>query len=197
MSDEYLTISAPAQGLYREKGSRFIAFAKPVASEEEIKQSLQELKRKYHDARHICYAFRLGAKGEAYRAVDDGEPSGTGGKPILGQLLSHDITNTVIFVVRYFGGVKLGVSGLINAYRAAAADALAQSEIVTAEDRDHLTIFFDYAAMNSVMQTLKDEQAIIASQDFDLHCAITLQIRKSKADSLKKKLSTVETVVIR
>ncbi|MDR2424028.1 MAG: YigZ family protein [Prevotellaceae bacterium] len=188
MTDEYLTIAAPSQGLYREKGSRFIAFAHPVVAENDIKQILHELKRKYHDARHICYAFRLGAAGDVHRAVDDGEPSGTAGKPILGQLLSNNITNVAVFVVRYFGGVKLGVSGLINAYRAATADALANTEIIAAEDCARFTVLFDYAQINSVMQTLKDEQASIETQNFDLNCSIQLHIRKSKAETLKNKL---------
>jgi len=197
MHDKYLTISLPSEGLYKEKGSKFIAFACPVCSEEEIKQHQQRLKKEYYDARHHCFAYRLGVNGEIWRAVDDGEPSGTGGKPILGQLLSYNVTNVVIFVVRYFGGIKLGVAGLINAYKAAAIDSLQNAEIVEKEDKDNIFITFDYIVMNDVMKVIKDEQPEIAEQQFEMICKMQLLIRKGLAEALRNKLLKIESLIIR
>jgi uncharacterized YigZ family protein len=194
LTDKYLTISSPSQGLYREKGSRFIAFAYPVYSENGIKQHLQELKKKYYDARHHCYAYRLGVTGELWRAVDDGEPSGSAGKPVLGQLLSNNLTNTVVFVVRYFGGIKLGVPGLINAYRSAAADSIQNAEIIEKEDKDSFSIEFNYAVMNDVMKIIKEEQPETVKQEFDSVCRIELRIRRSLSEILKNKFLKIETV---
>ncbi|MDR1582458.1 MAG: YigZ family protein [Prevotellaceae bacterium] len=188
MIDKYLTISSPSEGLYKEKGSRFISFAYPVYSENEIKQYLLELKKKYYDARHHCYAYRLGVTGEVWRAVDDGEPSGSAGKPILGQLLSNNLTNIVVFVVRYFGGIKLGVPGLINAYRSATADSILNAEIVEQEDKDSFSIEFDYPVMNEVMKIIKEEQPEIVKQEFGTVCHIELRIRRSLSETLKTKL---------
>jgi uncharacterized YigZ family protein len=187
MLDKYLTISSPSEGLYKEKGSRFIAFAYPVYSENEIKQYLQELKKEYYDARHHCYAYRLGVTGELWRAVDDGEPSGSAGKPIMGQLLSNNLTNIVVFVVRYFGGIKLGVPGLINAYRSATADSIQNAEIVEKEDKNSFSIEFNYLVMNDIMRILKEEQPEIVKQEFDIVCRIELRIRKSLSEMLKNK----------
>jgi uncharacterized YigZ family protein len=192
--DKYLTISSPSEGLYREKGSRFIAFAYPVDSENEIKQYLHELKTKYYDARHYCYAYRLGVTGEAWRAADDGEPSGSAGKPILGQLLSNNLTNIVVFVVRYFGGIKLGISGLINAYRSATVDSIRNAEIIEKEDKDAFAIEFNYPAMNDVMKIIKDEQAEIVKQEFEMICRIELRIRRSASEMLRNKFSKIESV---
>jgi uncharacterized YigZ family protein len=192
--DTFFTISSPSEGLYKEKGSRFIAFAYPVCSESEIKQYLNELKKKYYDARHHCYAYRLGVEGESWRAVDDGEPSGSAGKPILGQLLSNNLTNIVVFVVRYFGGIKLGVPGLINAYRSATADAIINAEIVEKEDKDGFSIEFNYLAMNDVMKIIKDEQIEIVKQEFEIVCRIELQVRRSLSEIIKDKFAKIKNV---
>jgi uncharacterized YigZ family protein len=192
----YLSISSPSEGLYKEKGSRFIAFAYPVFSESEVKQHLNELKKKYYDARHHCYAYRLGVDGEQWRAVDDGEPSSSAGKPILGQLLSNNLTNIVVFVVRYFGGIKLGVPGLINAYRSATADAILNAEIVEKEDKDSFAIEFNYTAMNDVMKIIKDEHPEIVKQEFEMICRIELRIRRSLSETLKDKFAKIESLKI-
>jgi uncharacterized YigZ family protein len=163
-----------------------------VCSEDEIKQYLHKLKKEYHDARHHCYAYRLGVSGELWRAVDDGEPSGSAGKPVLGQLLSNNLTNIVVFVVRYFGGVKLGVPGLINAYRSATADAIHNANIIEMEDKDSFSVEFDYPAMNSVMKIIKEEQPEIVKQEFDNVCRIDLRIRRNLSESLKNKLILIE-----
>ena len=196
MSDTYLTIFAPSEGMYKEKGSRFLAFAHPVSGEEQVRQLLTELKKKYYDARHHCFAYRLGSMGDVWRAVDDGEPSGTGGKPILGQLLSNELTQIAIFVVRYFGGIKLGVPGLINAYRSAAADAIANAKIIEEELRQIFMVRYNYLDMNQVMKIVKEMQLKIEEQDFDSECSIKLSIREGKSDELRNKLSTVASVVI-
>ncbi|MDR1896770.1 MAG: YigZ family protein [Prevotellaceae bacterium] len=194
MQDKYLTISSASEGLYKEKGSRFIAFAYPVSSEDEVKRYLQELKKKYYDARHHCYAYRLGVAGELWRAVDDGEPSGTAGKPVLGQLLSHNLTNIVVFVVRYFGGIKLGVSGLINAYRAATYDVIQNANIVEKEDKDSFSVEFNYLLMNDVMKIIKEEQPEIIKQSFDMTCKIDLRIRRSLSETLKNRLLKIDGI---
>ena len=196
MSDTFLTISAPSEGIYREKGSRFLAFAHPVGDESEVRQLLLVLKKKYYDARHHCFAYRLGPTGKDWRAADDGEPSGTGGKPIFGQLLSNDLTNVAIFVVRYFGGIKLGVSGLINAYRSAAAAAIANAEIREEEVKRTFIVRFDYLAMNEVMKIVKDMQPEIKKQSFDSECSIKLSIREKKSDELKNRLLSVASTAV-
>lgn len=192
LSDTFLTISAPSEGVYKEKGSKFLAFAYPVSDESEVRELLLALKKKYYDARHHCFAYRIGAAGESWRAADDGEPSGTGGKPILGQLLSHKLTNAAIFVVRYFGGIKLGTPGLINAYRSAAADAIAAAEIIESEVRTTLVLQYSYTAMNAVMKIVKDMQAEIAEQRFDSECRLKLSIRAGKSQELQSRLSEVD-----
>ena len=196
MSDTYLSIEAPSEGIYREKGSKFLAFAYPVGDEEEVKQLLLAIKKKYYDARHHCFAYRLGAGGEMWRAVDDGEPSGTGGKPVLGQLLSNGLSNIVIFVVRYFGGIKLGVPGLINAYRSAAADAIANAAIIESEVKDTFTLRYDYLVMNDIMKIVKDMQPEIKEQHFDSECRLKLSIRLSKSQELRNKLASVASLVM-
>ncbi|MDR1340914.1 MAG: YigZ family protein [Prevotellaceae bacterium] len=196
MLDSYLTISSVSEGLYREKGSRFISLACPVSSENEVKLHLLELKKKYYDARHHCYAYRLGVTGDLWRAVDDGEPSGSAGKPILGQLLSNNLTNVAVFVVRYFGGVKLGIPGLINAYRSAAADSIQNAEIIEKEDKAGFSLEFDYLAMNEVMKIIKDEHLEIVKQEFEMICHIELQVRRSSLEMFKNKFSKIEGVSI-
>lgn len=193
-NDTYKTIGEISEGLYKEKGSKFIAFAYPVASEEEIKAHIASLKKEYYDARHHCYAYMLGADKKTFRANDDGEPSSTAGKPILGQILSNDITNILIVVIRYFGGTKLGVSGLIHAYRAAAAEAISNTEILDKTVNDIYDIHFDYLVMNDVMKIIKDDQPQQLGQDFNLTCKITLSIRQSEVDRIIEKFNKIDSV---
>ncbi len=196
MSDSFLTISAPAEAIYKEKSSKFLAYAYPVRSEEEIRELLDALRKRYYDATHHCYAWRLGPQGESFRSNDDGEPSGTAGKPILGQLLSNSLTNCLIVVVRYFGGTKLGVSGLIQAYKESAAEVIAEAEIVEQTVDICFTVEYPYLVMNDVMRIIKDEQPNILSQEFDNLCTMQLSIRESRAESLLGKLRKVEGVSI-
>jgi len=192
VSDTYKTIAVESQGLFKERGSRFIAFAYPVDSPSRIQEILDELKQKYHDARHQCYAWRLGiGAGETYRSNDDGEPSGTAGKPIYGQLLSRELTNLLVVVIRYFGGTKLGVPGLINAYREATADALNSAEIVEKTENAVLTVEFPYIEMNQVMKVIKDFGPRILAQDFDNRCRMILEIRKGDLERLRRQLDNV------
>ena len=194
--DTYKTIKASAEGIYKEKGSKFLAFAIPVTTETEIKGHVEKIKKEYYDARHHCYAYILGHDKAAYRVNDDGEPSGTAGKPILGQLLSHDITDCLIVVVRYFGGTKLGVSGLIQAYKEAAADVIAVSNVIEKTVDTVIRLDFSYMVMNDIMRIIKDEQPQIREQIFDNLCSMTLAIRQSKAQTLIGKLSKVSGATI-
>lgn len=154
-SDQYTSIAAPTEGLFKDKGSRFIAFALPVSGEEEVKEAVDQARKKYHDARHVCYAYRLGADDQKWRANDDGEPSGSAGRPILGQIDSYGLSDILIIVVRYFGGIKLGIPGLINAYRSAAADALSRAQIIEKTVCLTLTATFPYEKMGEVMKLAK------------------------------------------
>lgn len=192
--DTYLTIKAPSEGQYTEKRSKFLAFAFPVSSVEEIKTILAEYQKKYYDARHVCYAYMLGAEREVFRANDNGEPSGTAGKPILGQINSNNLTNILILVVRYFGGIKLGTSGLIVAYRAAAAEAIAAAEIIEKTVDAEVAFAFDYIYMNDVMRIVKEEGPEIVSQGFDTDCTMTLRIRRDLMPRLRARLEKVETL---
>ena len=193
MSDTYRTIAAPAQGLYKEKGSKFTAYAFAVQSDDEVKQHVNWAKREFYDARHHCYAYRIGKNGVLFRANDDGEPSGTAGKPILGQLLSADLVNVLVVVVRYFGGTLLGTSGLITAYKAAAANAITNAHIEERTWNTEITATFPYGSVNGVMKVVKDEQLQIVAQEFsNAACRITLSVRESKASSVRKKLEEVE-----
>ena len=187
--DTYHTIKAPSEGLYKEKGSKFLAFAFPVRTVEEVKAHLDQLRKDYFDARHHCYAYILGPNKDAFRANDDGEPSGTGGRPIHGQLLSADLTDTLIVVVRYFGGILLGASGLANAYKAAARDAIQNATIIEKTIDIRYRLHFEYAAMNDVMRIVKDMNPRIISQTYDNTCEIVLSIRKSEADQLRSRLA--------
>lgn len=194
--DKYRTVNTIAEGLYKEKGSRFISFIYPVKTEEEIKEILAEIKTKYYDARHHCYAYCLGANRERFRANDDGEPSSSAGKPILGQIVSNDLSNVLIVVIRYFGGIKLGVSGLIQAYKDAAADAILHAEIVERTVDEIIRIRFTYVVMNDVMKILKEEAPEILSRNFEMECEMTLSIRQKDMPRLKERLSKVESLVI-
>lgn len=179
--DTYRTITGPSQGLYKEKGSKFLAFAFPVSSTEEVKAHLDALRKEYFDARHHCYAYILGPTKEAYRANDDGEPSGTGGRPIHGQLLSADLTNTLIVVVRYFGGILLGASGLANAYKAAARDAIANATIKECTIDVTYRLHFEYPLMNDVMRILKEQNLTPRNQVFELDCQLDVNVRQSQS----------------
>jgi uncharacterized YigZ family protein len=196
MEDTYKTISGPAQGLYKDKGSKFIAFAYPVTSEEQAKEIVQTIKKEHYSARHHCYAWRLGHEKLLFRANDDGEPSSTAGKPILGQIQSFDLTNVLIVVVRYFGGTLLGVSGLINAYRNAAMDAINQAEIVEKLVEKQLLIEFDYGVMNDVMKLFKDEKLPQVDPQFDLRCRIKTQIRLSELSRIEEGLTKIGSLKI-
>lgn len=186
--DEFLTITdTPAEGFYSEKRSKFLAFAFHVTSEEEVKQYVAEFRKKYYDARHVCWAYMLGADRTDFRANDDGEPSSTAGKPILGQINKNELTNILIIVVRYYGGVNLGTSGLIVAYRTAAAEAIANAEIVSQFVEEEVVFDFPYIMMNDVMKIIKDMSPRIISQTYDNTCEMKLSIRKSEAPMLKAK----------
>lgn len=192
ISDTYKTIKSPSTGIFREKGSRFIAMASPAYTVEEVMTVISERKKKYHDARHHCYAYLLGHDKCTWRVNDDGEPSGTAGKPILGQINSHDLTNILIVVVRYFGGTLLGVSGLIKAYRAAAAEAINNSEIIECTVKEYYEIRFPYSRMNEVMRILKDENISQTDQVFELSCFIKIGFRLSAKELILKKFSAIE-----
>lgn len=186
--DEFLTITdTPAEGFYSEKRSKFLAFAFHVTSEEEVKQYVAEFRKKYYDARHVCWAYMLGADRTDLRANDDGEPSSTAGKPILGQINKNELTDILIIVVRYYGGVNLGTSGLIVAYRTAAAEAIANAEIISQFVEEEVVFDFPYIMMNDVMKIIKDMSPRIISQTYDNTCEMKLSIRKSEAPMLKAK----------
>ena len=188
MIDEFKTIKGEGEGYYTEKRSKFLAFAHHVSSVDEIKDIVAGYRKKYYDARHVCYAYMLGPERLEFRANDDGEPSSTAGKPILGQINSQELTDILIVVVRYYGGVNLGTSGLIVAYREAAADALAHANIETRKVEEIVKYTFAYPQMNEVMRIVKDMNPRIVSQTYDNTCEIVLSIRKSEAEQLKSKL---------
>ncbi len=194
MTDTYQTIKDISQGVYKEKGSKFLSFAIPVQDIEEIKEILKEYRKEYYDARHVCYAYMLGADRKEFRANDDGEPSGTAGRPILGQINSFDLTNILVIVVRYFGGILLGTSGLITAYKEATADALREAKIEEKTVDIEINIRFEYPLMNEVMRVIKDTEANILNQDYDNDCIMKLSIRKQKADLLCGKLEKIDGV---
>ncbi|CDB11058.1 MULTISPECIES: IMPACT family protein [Bacteroides] len=192
--DTYKTIVAPSEGIYTEKRSKFIAMAFPVRTVDEIKVHLEACQKKYYDARHVCYAYMLGHERKDFRANDNGEPSGTAGKPILGQINSNELTDILIVVVRYFGGIKLGTSGLIQAYKAAAAEAIAAAEFVERTVDDVVSFLFEYPFMNDVMRVVKEMNPEIVQQAYDMDCSMTLRIRRSLMPALKARLEKVETL---
>ncbi len=195
--DTYLTVKSFTQGLYKEKGSRFISFVWPVSDEEEIRSILENTRKEHHSARHHCYAWVLGPQRDHFRANDDGEPSGSAGKPILGQINSRNLTNILIVVVRYFGSKLLGVSGLINAYRSAAASALGNAGIVECQIREKLGLIFPYASLNDVMRIIKEEEITISEQRFELECSMTVSVRASSLEHVINQLSRIENIIIR
>lgn len=188
--DTYKTIEKKSEGVFKDRGSKFIAFAIPVTTEEEAKKNISGIKKEYHDACHHCFAYRIGPDKLSWRASDDGEPSGTAGKPIYNQILSKDLTNILIIIVRYFGGTLLGVPGLINAYKTAAIEALNNAAIITKTVNDIYDVTYDYSVMNDVMKIIKDRGLEILSTDFSEHCKINFKVRKSEStvvyDSMKK-----------
>lgn len=196
MDDTFKTIAAPAEGTYSEKRSKFLAFAIPVRTLDEVKELVKEYQKKYYDARHACYAYMLGHERKDFRANDNGEPSGTAGKPILGQINSNELTDILIIVVRYFGGIKLGTSGLIGAYKTAAADAIANATIIEKTVDDDVTVFFEYPFLNDVMRIVKEEEPQVVEQVFEMNCKMTLRIRRSKMGRLRSRLEKVETARI-
>jgi uncharacterized YigZ family protein len=193
-SDTYKTIRYESEGIYRDKGSRFLAFVIPVTSQDEIKPILEDYRKKYHDARHHCFAYIIGYDKSIWRSNDDGEPSGTAGKPILGQINSNDLTNILIIVVRYFGGTLLGVSGLINAYRNATADAISKAEIIECTVKEYYRLIFPYSSMNDVMKIIKDENLFQSEQRFELECSLKTAIRLSAKEHTLSRFGSVENL---
>lgn len=191
MIDQYRTIAAPTEGLFRERGSRFISFALPVENEDEIKGAIDRLKKEYHDARHHCYAWRLGAGDDRYRLNDDGEPTGTAGRPVFGQIRQRELSDVLVVVVRYFGGTLLGVSGLIEAYRRSAADALDRADIVEKRMLELLSLEFGYNVLNAVMKVVKDFDLSFDRKRFDMDCSLSLHVWKRNLPAVKKRLSGI------
>ena len=196
MQDSYLTIKASAKGEYSEKRSKFLAFAFHVETTDKIKDLVSQIEREYYDARHVCYAYMLGHQREQYRTVDNGEPSGTAGKPILGQINKNELTDILIIVVRYFGGIKLGTSGLTNAYKQAAIVAIANSEIEERTVDCIIKVHFEYTLMNDVMRVVKELNPKVLSQDFQIDCSLRLQIRMGDSESLTNRLKLIRGVSI-
>ena len=196
MDDTYRTIRDLSEGYYTEKRSRFLSFALPVRTPDEVKTQVDAYRKKYYDARHVCWAYMLGPDRTAFRANDDGEPSSTAGKPILGQINSNNLTDILIIVVRYFGGIELGTSGLIVAYRTAAAEAIAAAHIEERTVDETITITFEYPHLNSVMRIVKEDNPDVLAQSFELTCEMTLRIRQSRMDALKSRLLKVDSLRI-
>ena len=196
-SDTYKTITSSSQGIYKDKGSRFVSIAIPVSDQEEIKPIIDKIKKEHHEARHHCYAYIIGQERLAWRVNDDGEPSGTAGRPILGQINSYGLTNIIIVVSRYFGGTLLGVSGLINAYRSAAASAIENAEIIEKTLQEYYEITYPYISMNDVMRILKEENVGQSEQSFDLECRILLNFRISFKEKILNRLSRIEGLTYR
>lgn len=192
--DTYKTIAALSTGVYTEKRSKFIAIALPARTMKEIKEHLETYQKRYYDARHVCYAYMLGYKRKDFRANDNGEPSGTAGKPILGQINSNELTDILIVVARYFGGVKLGTGGLVVAYKAAAAEAIAAADIIEKTVDETVTVLFEYPFMNDVMRIVKEEAPELLEQSYETDCRMVLRIRKSVMPELRARLEKVETL---
>jgi len=192
--DTFKTVKTISDGIYKEKGSKFIAFAHPVISVDEVKIILEQYRKTYYDARHVCYAYILGPDGDTYRANDDGEPSGTAGRPIHSQILSFGLTNVLVVVIRYFGGVLLGTGGLVVAYKSAAADALGSADIIEKTVDTDYSFSFEFPFMNDVMRIVKSLDVQIISQDFGMDCKMTLRVRKNDAERLASALEKVESL---
>lgn len=194
-NDTFKSLEAPSEGLYKEKGSKFLAFAYPVTSEEEVKRHLERIRKEYYDARHHCYAYRLGLEGSVWRMNDDGEPSSTAGRPILGQIQSAGLSDILIVVVRYFGGIKLGVPGLINAYRSAAADAVSNGRIVEKTAEETFAVTFDYTGMDRVMRVMKDMGLSPLRFDTDNVCRLEMSVRLRDTDRFIQRMTEAEAKV--
>jgi len=190
--DTYKSIAAPSEGLFKDNGSRFIALAYPVESEAQVKEIVSGLKKEYHDARHHCYAFRLGHKGDIFRASDDGEPAGSAGRPILGQIDSLGLSDILVVVVRYFGGIKLGIPGLIRAYKTSTSDALSSAEIVEKIACRNFRLRFGYLSMNEAMKIVKDMSLPVAGQDFGMDCTMDLRVRLDSVDDFLERAGKIE-----
>lgn len=195
--DSYKTIKALSEGYYTEKRSRFISYAIPVRTVEEVKEQVAAYRKQYYDARHVCWAYMLGADRQTFRANDDGEPLSTAGKPILGQINSNELTDILIVVIRYFGGIELGTSGLIVAYRTAAAEAIAAAEVEERTVDEDITVSFEYPYLNSIMRIVKEDGPQIIKQSFEMDCEMTLRIRKGEAERLRNRLLKVETAYLK
>lgn len=191
IQDRYKSISAPATGLFKDKGSRFIAHSFPVENETEIKEIIESLKKEYHDARHHCYAYRLGRLGDKFRANDDGEPSSSAGRPILGQIISNELSDILIVVVRYFGGIKLGIPGLIRAYKTASAEAISNSEIIVKTECRDFRLLFEYMSIESVMRLIKDLRIDILSQTITESCILDVRVKLSQELLFIEKISNI------
>ena len=194
--DTYRTITEPAEGIFRDKGSKFIAYAYPFRDESTLKDIIAELKATHPKARHHCWAYRLSPDRSVFRVNDDGEPSGTAGRPILNVLLSQDVTNIIVVVVRYFGGTLLGVPGLINAYKTATLEALESVDIVERTVNDVYAVHFDYLQMNDVMKIVKEQELKVLSQNFDTSCTIHVEMRKLQVNEVVGKLETMEGIEV-
>ena len=188
LQDQYRSIAAPSEGLFKDNGSRFIALAYPVETEEEVKSIVAGLRKEYHDARHHCYAYRLGYKGDVWRASDDGEPSGSAGRPILGQIDSLGLSDILVVVVRYFGGIKLGIPGLIRAYKTSTADALSSAQIVDKIASRHFRLQFEYLSMNAVMKVLKDMDLPQKAQNFGESCSLETSVRLASVEDFIQRI---------
>ncbi|MBQ9184550.1 MAG: YigZ family protein [Bacteroidales bacterium] len=193
--DKYKSIAAPSEGLFKDNGSRFLAFAYPVESVEEVKPLVDALKKEYHDARHHCFAYRIGHKGDVFRANDDGEPSGSAGRPILGQIDSAGLSDVLVVVVRYFGGIKLGIPGLIRAYKTSTADALTSASVIEKTACKAFKIEFDYLSMNSVMKVLKDMGLPQSDQQFGEKCSIGTRVPLSQIDSFTDRIAHIDNCI--
>ena len=195
--DSYKTIKAVSEGYYTEKRSRFISYAIPVRTVEEVKERVAAYRKQYYDARHVCWAYMLGPERQTFRANDDGEPSSTAGKPILGQINSNELTDILIVVIRYFGGIELGTSGLIVAYRGAGAEAVGAAEVEERTVDEDITVVFEYPYLNGIMRIVKEDGPQIIAQRFEMDCEMTLRIRKGEAEKLKNRLAKVETAYLK
>ena len=188
MKDTYRSIETPSEGLFKDNGSRFIALAYPVENEQEVKDHVSALKKEYHDARHHCYAYRLGYKRDVFRASDDGEPSGSAGRPILGQIDSLGLSDVLVVVVRYFGGIKLGIPGLIRAYKTSSADALSQAAVIEKIAARRFRLHFDYLSMNAVMKVLKEMDLPQSGQQFGEECSLEVRVRLSALEDFRQSI---------
>ena len=196
MSDFFKTLSSPAEGIYKDKMSKFLSFAHPVETSEEAKEIIKAYQKKYFDARHVCWAYMIGTSRTEFLSNDNGEPSGTAGKPILGQINSFELTNIVIVVVRYFGGIKLGTSGLIVAYREAAAEAIRNGQTIECHEQTQVEFCFPYLSMNDVMKVIKNNNLTIVEQIFNNTCKMTIEINADEAELFRHKLADIDGVSV-